>query len=50
MKNAYIATLAFAPSIACAAFAGVLAMHGLEGWGWFLFVACLLGGVSVKNA
>lgn len=30
------------PATACFAVAGYLAIKGLDGWGWFLFVGVLL--------
>lgn len=36
--------LPYLPITICVLVAGALAIYGREGWGWFLFVAVLLGG------
>lgn len=42
--------LIVAPASICAIAAAVLAFHGMAGWGWFLLIACMLGGgVSAKG-
>jgi len=33
----------------CVAGATFLAVYGIDGWGWFLFVAVLLGCVNVTT-
>jgi len=38
-----------ATSIVCAVFAGLLALNGLDGWGWFLGIAVLSAVSSVKS-
>lgn len=38
------------PSCLAFGFAGYLAMHGLTGWGWFLFVGvCALPKVKMRG-
>lgn len=32
----------YIPSAVCFAAAGYLAAHGIDGWGWFLFVGVIL--------
>jgi hypothetical protein len=34
--------LSLTPILGCIVAAGMLAVKGLDGWGWFLFVAVLL--------
>jgi hypothetical protein len=29
------------PAVACVIFSGILALHGIPGWGWFLFVGLM---------
>lgn len=42
MKTIVMLALGFSTPIICAIFAGILAMEGKSGWGWFLFVAVLI--------
>lgn len=44
MNKTLILLIAFVPCVLCILIAGYLAFHGMEGWGWFLFVAVLCGG------
>lgn len=39
----------YVPPAACVIFAGLGALNGVEGWGWFLLVALILGSVSWSN-
>lgn len=41
MKTLFL--IALIPTCMCVASACWMAMHGIEGWGWFLFVAAALG-------
>jgi len=43
---AFAFALCLIPSSICIAAAGYMAVHGIDGWGWFLFVGLLLGGYS----
>lgn len=43
MNRVTLLLLALIPSTACLVVSGYLAVHGMEGWGWFLFVGLLLG-------
>lgn len=43
MKLALVVFSANLPSLACVLAAGYLATHDQLGWGWFLFLAVLLG-------
>lgn len=47
MKDILLVLTAFSVPIACTVFAGLLALRGRNGWGWFLLVALLVCG-SVK--
>ena len=47
MKYAITSIAANAVSIAAVSFAGCLALHDKEGWGWFLFIAVICAA-SVK--
>lgn len=38
-----------AASITFAVFAGLLALNGMDGWGWFITAALLSGVSSVKS-
>lgn len=43
MKDIFLMAMVFVPPILfCVIFAGLLAMEGKPGWGWFLFVAALI--------
>ncbi|EIZ2110662.1 hypothetical protein MOQ95_005388 [Salmonella enterica] len=42
MKTMVMLALGFSTPIICAIFAGILALNGKDGWGWFLFVAALI--------
>lgn len=44
--NLLIANIA---TIICVSFACYLAVKGIDGWGWFLFVGVLLGTVPKSN-
>lgn len=44
MRHIFIAALAFAPPIVLSGGAFYLAANGIDGWGWFLFVAVIIGG------
>jgi hypothetical protein len=48
MKEFFTIALLLISCAVCFAFAGYLAVHGLEGWGWFLFIGLLVSGVSYK--
>lgn len=48
MREFFIALVVFSPSIACVIGAILLALNGIAGWGWFLFVAVLTGLRNVK--
>lgn len=37
------------PCTACVILAGYLCAHGVDGWGWFLFIGLLLGGGSYRS-
>jgi len=37
------------PVLACICIAGLLAFKSLHGWGWFLFLACLVGSNLTVN-
>lgn len=45
-------TVAFVclPSVASVVGAVYCAVNHVQGWGWFLFVAVLLGGVSLRSS
>ena len=43
MKLAYSLLLVNIPTIICVATSGILAYNNIEGWGWFLFAALVLG-------
>lgn len=43
MKTATTLLLVNLPSIILSLIAGALAYRGIEGWGWFLLVAVILG-------
>lgn len=49
MKDFFIVLVIFTSSIACVIGAILLALNGISGWGWFLFVAVLTGMVSIKT-
>lgn len=42
MKYIFFKFISNLPSLACILLAGYLAINGVEGWGWFLFLAFLL--------
>ena len=42
------AILPFLPSIICAVIAGILALKGADGWGWFLLAAVVVAGAGVQ--
>ncbi|HFW4797466.1 TPA: hypothetical protein ACIBS5_002857 [Salmonella enterica subsp. diarizonae serovar 60-67:z35:-] len=42
MKTIAMLIMGFATPVICAIFAGLLAMEGKSGWGWFLFAAVLI--------
>ncbi len=42
MNPSLILLLANLSSVACVIGAIILALHGIAGWGWFLFLAVLL--------
>lgn len=44
MRHTLVALFAFTPAIVLCGGAVYLAVHGLSGWGWFLFTACFIGG------
>ena len=44
MKHYLLAALAMTPAVICVGGAVYLAANGLSGWGWFLFVGCIIGG------
>jgi hypothetical protein len=46
MKTALILLFCSLPSLACAIGAIVLALHGIGGWGWFLFIAVMTNPCS----
>lgn len=48
MREFFIALVVFSSSIACVIGAILLALNGIAGWGWFLFVAVLTGLRNVK--
>jgi hypothetical protein len=52
MKQILVILACTIPSIACVVGAVVLALNGIGGWGWFLFIALitnpLVGGVKIK--
>jgi hypothetical protein len=41
MKNALFVLIISLPSITCAVGAILLALNGIAGWGWFLFIALI---------
>lgn len=41
--------VAIIPSIVCIATSGYMAINGMAGWGWFLFVGMCLGGFSFNS-
>jgi hypothetical protein len=41
MKTALIILICTLPSIACAVGAILLALNGISGWGWFIFIALI---------
>ena len=43
MKTAFSLLLVNIPTIICAVASGILAYNHIEGWGWFLFAALVLG-------
>ncbi|EJP3659496.1 hypothetical protein NUR12_001077 [Salmonella enterica] len=42
MKDIFLMAMVFMTPLLCVIFAGLLAMEGKPGWGWFLFVAALI--------
>jgi hypothetical protein len=50
MENILTMLAAALPSSICAAAAFYMAVHNIEGWGWFLFVAFLVAGVGIKGS
>ncbi|EJP3721845.1 hypothetical protein NUR08_004414 [Salmonella enterica] len=42
MKDIFLIAMVFMVPLLCVIFAGLLAMEGRSGWGWFLFVAALI--------
>ena len=50
MKLIVLTLITFAPVIASVVGATLLALNGIAGWGWFLFIALLLAGsVSISE-
>lgn len=49
MKYIILFVLALMPATICVSVSGYLAIHGLSGWGWFLFVGLLLSSVSFSS-
>lgn len=47
--TAVILLMAMIPAALCIATAAYMAIHGIPGWGWFLFVGCLLGGFKYSE-
>ena len=49
MKNVLIMAVWAGAMTAMMAMAAYLMYHGIDGWGWFLFVTfCFIGGTSIK--
>lgn len=44
MSRVLMVALVCLPSALCVGAAAHLASSGIDGWGWFLFAACCLGG------
>jgi hypothetical protein len=45
MKTALFLLICSLPSIACVVGAIILALNGIAGWGWFLFIAATISSV-----
>lgn len=50
MRHVFIAALAFTPCVVLSGGAIYLAAHGIDGWGWFLFVATVVAGSYSYNS
>ena len=48
MENSLLVAFRLVAACICAIGAVLLALHGTDGWGWFLFVAFLLGEITVS--
>jgi hypothetical protein len=49
MRHVFISALVLSPAIILASGATYLAVHGIDGWGWFLFVAAFAGSYSYRE-
>lgn len=50
MKDMFAIFMVCLPAAICTSAAFYLAVQGMNGWGWFLFVGLILGGgISVKT-
>jgi len=49
MLQVAVLILALIPATVCVCISGYLAMNGLGGWGWFLFVGLLLSNISFNS-
>jgi len=49
MKTALLLMVVLSTPIICAVFARLLALRGLDGWGWFLVIALLTTGTTVYS-
>ena len=43
MKKAFMLLIVNVPSLVFGSIAAYMALKGVDGWGWFLFVAILIG-------
>jgi len=50
MKTLTAIILLQLPTLVCIIFAGYLMVLGKDGWGWLLFIGCLLSGGSYKSS
>lgn len=48
--NALIFMVALIPSCLSVIAAAYMAVYGISGWGWFLFVGVILGGASYSTS
>jgi hypothetical protein len=48
MNNFLVIVLSLLPGLLCIGLAGYLATQSIEGWGWFLFVALVLGMKALR--
>lgn len=49
MRTVLLAAVLMAPAAICAAASFYLTVHGIDGWGWFLFAAMLTGSVRIRS-